>query len=316
MHMSMAHSLRTLILLCALLPAIANAKEHLLWLIRDLPPFTIFEGSERGQGVIDRMLPLLIEQMPEYDHSIVRVNRARGLQMLQESPFACDPTLLWTPERAKYARFSAPTFSALSSGVVVRKQASSSVEPFVADQQIDLKSLLAKGELKLGIVAQRSYSAQVDDILRQLPDSALSRHYGNEATANLLQMQQLGRLQLVLGYWHEVRYLIQQQGGNLADYAFYPIQGVDKYQPFHVACSDTPLGREAISHIDLLLPALRHDTLPGLYARWLEPAVRDRYLQNAREFADAQANVASTPLSRQKETPIAGEDDRGESKAF
>ncbi|MGC3894214.1 TIGR02285 family protein [Pseudomonas urmiensis] len=278
--------LRPLILLCALLPVIAEAKERLLWLVRDLPPFTIFEGPEKGQGVIDRMLPMLIEQMPEYDHSIVRVNRARGIQMLQEPSFTCDPTLLWTPERAKYALFSKPTLGVLSSGVVVRKQDQAGIEPFLDAQQVDLKQLLAETRLKLGIVAERSYSAQVDDILRQLPDSAFSRHYGNDATASLLQMQQLGRLQLVLGYWPEVRYLIQQQGGRLDDYLFYPIQGVNPYQFLHVACSDTPLGREAIAHIDQLLPALRRDTLPQLYAHWLDPQLREGYLQQARQLTE------------------------------
>lgn len=281
--------MRSLALCCALLLALlaapANAKERLLWLVRELPPFTVFEGTEKGQGVIDQMLPLLIEQMPEYEHSVIRVNRARGLQMLQDpSSFTCDPTLLWTAERAKFVRFSQPMLGVLSSGVVVRKSGQALLAPYLDGQQVDLKGLLGDSRLKLGIVAERSYSSQVDEILRQLPDSAFSRHYGNDATANLLQMQQLGRLQLVLGYWPELRYLIQQQGGSPADYQFHPIQGVSHYQFLHVGCSDTPLGRTAISHIDQLLPALRVDTLPALYAHWLDPELRAAYLEESKHF--------------------------------
>jgi len=276
-------------LLCGLLLSMAltpvQARERLLWLVRDLPPFTIFEGAEKGQGVVDQMLPLLIEQMPEYDHAIVRVNRARGIQMLQDrSSFTCDPTLLWTAERAKFVHFSVPTLGVMSGGLVVRKQGEALLAPFLEGQQVDLKGLLDSTQLKLGIVAERSYSTQIDDILRQLPDSVFSRHYGNDATASLLQMQQLGRLQLVLGYWPEVRYLIQQQGGSLDDYRFHPIQGVNRYQFLHVGCSDSPLGREAIAHIDQLLPALRQDTLPALYARWLDPELRGDYLQQSKQF--------------------------------
>ncbi|BDM21264.1 MULTISPECIES: TIGR02285 family protein [Pseudomonas] len=281
--------MRSLALCCALLLALlvapAQAKERLLWLVRDLPPFTVYEGTEKGHGVIDQMLPLLIEQMPEYDHSIIRVNRARGIQMLQDpASFTCDPTLLWTAERAKFVYFSEPTLGVLSSGVVVRKNGQALLAPFLDGQEIDLKGLLGNTQLKLGIVAERSYSSQVDAILRQLPDSAFSRHYGNDATANLLQMQQLGRLQLVLGYWPEVRYLIQQQGGSPADYQFHPIQGVNRYQFLHVGCSDTPLGRAAISHINQLLPALRQNTLPALYAHWLDPELRASYLEESRHF--------------------------------
>ncbi|HGA2318910.1 TPA: TIGR02285 family protein [Pseudomonas putida] len=281
--------MRSLALCCALLLALlaapAQAKERLLWLVRDLPPFTVYEGTEKGHGVIDQMLPLLIEQMPEYDHSIIRVNRARGIQMLQDpASFTCDPTLLWTAERAKFVYFSEPTLGVLSSGVVVRKNGQALLAPFLDGQEVDLKGLLGNTQLKLGIVAERSYSSQVDAILRQLPDSAFSRHYGNDATANLLQMQQLGRLQLVLGYWPEVRYLIQQQGGSPADYQFHPIQGVNRYQFLHVGCSDTPLGRAAISHINQLLPALRQNTLPALYAHWLDPELRASYLEESRHF--------------------------------
>lgn len=287
--MRAARCVRYLALLCGLLPALllqpASAKERIFWLVRDLPPFTIFEGPGTGQGVIDQLLPLLIGQMPEYDHSIVRVNRARGIQMLQDpKSFTCDPTLLWTPERAKYVRFSTPSLGVLSGGLVLRKDSEALVAPYLDGQQVDLHGLLSKTSLKLGVVAERSYGTQIDAILRQLPDTALSRHYGNDATANLLQMQQLGRLRMVLGYWPEVRYLVEQQGGTLADYRFHPVQGVNRYQFLHVGCSNSELGREAIAHVDQLLPTLRRDVLPALYARWLDPALQEDYLEESKRF--------------------------------
>ena len=271
-------------LLSASLSASVWAKEHLFWLLRDLPPLTIFEGSSKGQGVVDQLLPMLIKNMPEYDHSIIRVNRARGTQMLQEGRFACDPTLLWTPERAKYVHFSQPSLGMLSSGVVVRQQNQALVAPYISNQEIDLRRLLESTSLKLGVVAQRSYSAPVDALLQTLPDQTLSRHYGNDAVTNLLQMQKRERLQLLMGYWPEVRYLIQQQGWSAADYRFYPIQGVTRYQFIHVGCADTPLGREAVGHINQLLTTLRRDPLPNLYAQWLDPELRDLYLQDSQQF--------------------------------
>lgn len=287
--MRAARCLRHLALLCGLLPALllqpASAKERLFWLVRDLPPFTILEGPEKGQGVIDQLLPLLIRQMPEYDHSILRVNRARGIQMLQDpKSFTCDPTLLWTPERAEYVRFSVPSLGVLSGGLVLRKDSEALVAPYLDGQEVDLLNLLSKTPLKLGVVAERSYGTQIDAILRQLPDTAFSRHYGNDATTNLLQMQQLGRLRMVLGYWPEVRYLVDLQGGALADYQFHPVKGVNRYQFLHVGCSNSELGREAIAHIDQLLPALRRDVLPGLYARWLDPALQEDYLEESKRF--------------------------------
>ncbi|WP_371925217.1 TIGR02285 family protein [Pseudomonas sp. H9] len=277
-------SLLSCTLLGASLPGAAWAKERMLWLLRDLPPLTVFEGSSKGQGVVDQLLPMLIEQMPEYDHSIIRVNRARGNQMLQEQRLACDPTLLWTPERARYVHFSQPSLGVLSSGLLIRQQDQALLTPYVRNQEVDLRALLAGTPLKLGVVAERSYSPPVDALLKTLPDQTLSRHYGNDAVSNLLEMQKRQRLQLLLGYWPEARYLIQQQGWQTSDYRFYPIQGVARYQFIHVGCADTPLGREAISHIDQLLKSLRRETLPNLYAQWLDPELRERYLQESRQF--------------------------------
>ncbi len=50
--------MRWLALCCALLPGLlmapAQAKERLLWLVRDLPPFTVFEGTERARVLSTR----------------------------------------------------------------------------------------------------------------------------------------------------------------------------------------------------------------------------------------------------------------------
>jgi len=72
---------------------LAQSKENLVWLKRDLPPLFIFEGPKKGLGVIDQLLPTLIAGMPQYQHSVIKVNRARGLQMLHEPSLTCDAAL-------------------------------------------------------------------------------------------------------------------------------------------------------------------------------------------------------------------------------
>ncbi|MDR0279890.1 MAG: TIGR02285 family protein [Paucimonas sp.] len=263
---------------------LVSAKERLVWLLRDLPPLTIFEGTRKSEGAVDQMLALLIEQMPEYEHSILRVNRARALQMLQEPNFNCDPTLLWTPERARFIHFSVPSMGTLSNGLIVRKQDEAMVEPFLVDGQVDLKALLASRTARLGMVAERSYSTPVDLLLKATPMDTLTPHYGSDAVRSLLQMQNLGRLKWLLGYWPEIRYLAQELGQPLDALAFFPIQGVAEYQFIHVGCSDTPLGHEAVSHINELLLKMREDNLPPLYAEWLDAQTRETYLEDARHF--------------------------------
>lgn len=213
-----------LAMLACALPNAAQAKDTLIWLLRDLPPLTIFDGPQNGLGAIDQLRRLLVAAMPEYEHTAFRVNRARAMQMLAEPSFTCDPVLLWTAERTRKIVFSIPSLGLASNGLVIRQEDRQLIEPFVQDGEVDLAALLASDRLKLGIVAGRSYGQSIDDLLQRTPAKHLTPHYGNDALGNLLQMQRLGRLSTLLGYWPEVRYLAQQQGIAAGDLVFYRLK--------------------------------------------------------------------------------------------
>jgi len=282
--------LATLILLSCLSSTVwAQPKETLIWLLRDLPPTMILEGPKKGQGIIDQMLPLLIAGMPQYQHALMRVNRARGMQMLHEASFTCDPSLIWTQEREQWITFSIPAFRAVSNGLVVRQEDRAVLEPFLVDGEVDLAAMLASGRKKVGVVAERSYGQFLDTLLKQALPDALTRHYGNDALGSLLQMQRLGRLQVVLGYWPEIRYKANQ--AQIADdqLEFYPVKGTGKYLSGHIGCSNTPQGRKAINEINKLLRTMPHDRLDQQYADWLDPQRRSEYLKETKAFFERQA---------------------------
>ena len=131
----------------------------------------IFEGPKKGQGIIDQMLPLLIAGMPQYEHTLMRVNRARGMQMLHEPSFTCDPSLVWTKEREQWIAFSIPAFRAVSNGLVVRKEDRSVLEPFLSDGEVDLAALLANSrqESRRGGRAQLRTSSSIHCSNRHRP---------------------------------------------------------------------------------------------------------------------------------------------------
>ena len=269
-------------------PVSAQPKETLIWLLRDLPPTMIFEGPKKSQGIVDQILPLLIAGMPQYEHALMRVNRARGMQMLQEESFTCDPSLVWTKAREQWIAFSIPAFRAVSDGLVVRRADRAVLDPFLIDGEVDLAALLASGGKKIGIVAERSYGQVLDALLKLAPPDVLTPHYGNNALASLLQMQRLGRLQIVLGYWPEIRYQANRE--HIADdqLEFYPVKGTGKYLSGHIGCSNTPQGRQAILEINQLLRTLPHDRLDQLYADWLDPERRSDYLKETKTFFEYQ----------------------------
>ncbi|AZD83962.1 NAD(FAD)-utilizing enzyme [Pseudomonas chlororaphis subsp. aureofaciens] len=265
-------------------PQVSQARNTLVWVLRDLPPTTIFEGPQKGRGVIDQALPVLMASLPEYDHQIVHVNRARGMQMLREQPFVCDPALMFNLQRAQWIAFSITSFRVFSNGLAVRRKDRDGVQPFIHDGQIDLRALLASAPHNVGVVAERSYGEQIDSLLAQAPPGALMAHYGNSAIGNLLQMQRHGRLKALIGYQPEIRFQAQQQGIDPNELEFYPIQGMPKYQSVNVGCSNTAQGRQAVERINRALLELRPDTLLELYAQWLEPSLREQYRSDALAF--------------------------------
>lgn len=265
-------------------PQVSQARNTLIWVLRDLPPTTIFEGPQKGRGVIDQALPVLMASLPEYDHQIVHVNRARGMQMLREQPFVCDPALMFNLQRAQWIAFSITSFRVFSNGLAVRRKDRDGVQPFIHDGQIDLRALLASAPHNVGVVAERSYGEQIDSLLAQAPPGALMAHYGNSAIGNLLQMQRHGRLKALIGYQPEIRFQAQQQGIDPNELEFYPIQGMPKYQSVNVGCSNTAQGRQAVERINRALLELRPHTLLELYAQWLEPSLREQYRSDALAF--------------------------------
>jgi len=270
-------------------PMLAQAGQSLVWLKRDLPPLFIFEGPNKDQGVIYQMLRHLIAVMPQYQHILMKVNRARGLQMLREPVLRCDAALNWSRERESWIAFSLPVFRAMSNGLAVRRVDHEVLTPYIKDGEVDLAALLASRRITLGIIAERNYGEFLDTLLKQAPTQALTLHYGTDALGSLLQMQRLGRLGLVLGYRPEIRYQAQLQGIAEGELQFYPIQGTGKYLSGYIGCTDSPQGRQAIIEINQLLRSLPHEPLSEAYAAWLDPQSRGEYLEASRAFFEQQA---------------------------
>ncbi len=279
----------TLLLLCLAAPLVATAGETLIWLVRDLPPLTIETGPQEGQGAVDKMLPLLMQALPQYDHSVMRVNRARATQMLLEPALSCDPTLLWTAQRSQNLAYSIPVFATLTNGLIIRRQDRHGFNTFIHRGELDLPAVLASPNIKIGRVAERSYGASIDGILAAAPPDAVAAHHGNDAVASLLQMQQRGRLDGVLGYWPEARYLAPQEQIDSDQLMFLPVRGVPHYQSVYIACSNTPAGRTVIGQLNQVLVGLRATVLPGLYAQWLDTASREDYLRDSRRYFEKAA---------------------------
>ncbi len=234
----------------------AQGKERLFWLLRDTPPLTIATGPNQGQGSVDRLLEQIIEGLPEYEHVVLRVNRARSMQQLLDGGLACDPMLLKTAERSKQLAYSTPSMTILSGELIIRTLDRERFAPFQRPDGLDLQAALASEDIKVGVVAERSYGDTLDTLLAQAPESSILPHHGNDAVASLLRMEHVGRIEGLLGYRQEASYYAAKVGLPEGALVALPISGVPKTQKLYIACSNTERGRIVIEEVNLRLKAI------------------------------------------------------------
>lgn len=277
---------------CLLTSPLAHGRETITWLLRDLAPLTIASGPERNLGAVDLALPLLRAALPEYDHNVLRVNRARASQMLGEPGLNCDPALLWTAQRARSILYSVPSMNVLSNVLIMQRGDLPLIAEFMQDGKVDLGALLRSRTLALGIIAERSYGPVVDRILADTDSYQLLAHHGNDAMGSLLRMERLGRIKALLGYWHEARYQARQEGLDPEQLVQVPIEGSARSQFIHVGCSDSPASRRVLTALNSVLLELRNGQLADFYAQWLAPAERPAYLRETTALFDAQRKEA------------------------
>ena len=284
-----------LVALCTLsaLPACAESKPRLVWMIHKIPPFTISEGPLKNQGVGDQMLASLMADLTQYEHVYSVGNRVRTSQNLSSGELTCDPGLLWSKEAEQISYFSIPTHGILASGVVVRKQDEHKLATFIQKAEFDLAAFLADGRFSLGTQSGRIYGEAIDAELGRAIPSTLVAHHGTNPTFSLLRMQQRQRLTALLSLSAELRYHGENAGVPLDTLSFYPIKGAPKYQQVYITCSKTPEGLAAIKAINTSLRSLPEGRLANLYIQWLDSATRERYFKEEKDFFDEQNSAAT-----------------------
>lgn len=277
------------LLSCLIASPMAHGRETITWLLRDLVPLTVGNGPDRNQGAIDQALPLLRAALPDYDHTVLRVNRARASQMLGEPGLTCDPTLLWTAQRARTILYSVPSMNVLSNVLIMQRRDLPLITAFMANDRVDLRALLQSRTVALGIVAERSYGTVTDQILAETGGVQLLAHHGNDAMGSLLRMERLGRIKALLGYWQEARYQARHEGLDPEQLVQVPIKGAARSQFIHVGCSNSPASRRVLAALDSALLDLRNSQLALFYAQWLDPHERPTYLQDSTALFNAHA---------------------------
>ena len=274
---------RLLILICLLItvflcPGMSHARDTIIWMEADMPPFFILNGPLKGQGYEDLVSRIITRNLPEYEHRSVVANVGRFVYNLKHGLTVCTVGFYKIPEREKIAWFSLPSFFTLPAVLIVRRDR---LDRFPDPQTVSLDQVLAEGRLRIGIERDRSYGPAVDTVLARYRGRknlvALSHQ---RQFSDLFRMMLAGRIDAVLGLPEEGMYHAELAGARdrVATLTISENQQGYKGWLSYVACSKTDWGRKVIERVNqVLLDQRPTAAYRGAYERWLDKNSRAVY---------------------------------------
>jgi len=259
--------------LCLLLSASANANDKpvVTWYVLDFAPAHIISGAAKGQGYHDANLYALIKQLPELQHRIIYSNGPRAYEALRNTPNACHPATVWTAERAEFMYFSKRVVNwGLPNGLIIRARQAADFAPFLnAAGELQLEKLLTESPLRIGIIAKRSYGADIDAILARHRDHMVETVSSNLLASNLNKLDTQNEFDATIGYATELYYLTWSNTVP-ANFQILPIAEARKLMPVVFGCSKTAEGQRLIELIERTLPQPQVQTaFAKAYLDWL-----------------------------------------------
>lgn len=254
------------------------AQDRITWMEAVAPPFFIHDGKLRGQGYQDLIQNIVIENLPQYEHSHMKANISRHYQQWKQGEKSCAIAMFKTPERQEFAYFSLPSVFTLPTVLIIHKE---NFKKLGGKKTVSLQHLLESGSFVLGRSDNRSYGLTVDTILNTFGsgDNIFSFE-GGELSLNLFKMLMANRIDALTGLPEEAMYLAETFGikDQIMTLNIKENEGRDSASISYVACSKNDWGKKAIEDINSVLITRRPtNSYRGAYERWLDPSSLEDY---------------------------------------
>lgn len=261
------------LLLLLLASRFIYATDTINWYVYDRPPSHFLSGPNIGQGYLDKLLDITVNELNEYQHTKVKATIARGLREMKQGHNACHLSLFKNPEREKFTAYSIAHIMAPNLSVIMSKKLAKSHH---LSKEVSVEALFSQHKLKAIKLPERSYTEHVDNIFAKYPTFIYNRPTFSEL--GLYQMLESGRVDFLVAVPSTANYLL---GESSADFESLAIQGIEKYGLAYIGCSKTPWGKRVISKIDkILIKAKTSDAYLQAMSSWLPAeSVNEEYME-------------------------------------
>lgn len=254
------------------------------WMGSATPPFFIHEGAHKGQGYVEVINNILIENLPEYTHTQMEANLSRQNQQWKQGEKVCSPSKYRTEDRKKFMYFSIPSTFSLPIVLIVNKNNYSALG---GSKTVSLASVLQSNKFVIGRIKNRSFGAEFDTILDNYGnDKNMFVYEGPALLVDLLRMLMAGRIDAIPGSPEEAMYLAETMGirDQIMTLNIKENQNDRDSYLGYVACSKNDWGKTAIDNINqVLLKQRGTERYRAAYERWLDPSSFEGYRELYKE---------------------------------
>lgn len=243
---------RLLVLLACSTPL--QAKEPLIWLLTNWPPFIEMNGDQLVGGVTGQQMQMLFARLPEYEHITRNVSLTRlEVELMSQQP-VCSMPVQKVERRERFMLFSIPMHLGLGNRVFVRPQTFAELG---RPDAVDIAAFLHRSELRGLIQRSRSYSQQIDHAI-EAAGSAGNFQVSVLPTENALKMLADKRIDYLIEYPSVVRHWEHQHPGAVP-LASLRVNGDAEFALGYLACTQSDWGRHIMPVINAALTKLIHE---------------------------------------------------------
>lgn len=261
-----------------LLPSVAWTKDSISWMESATPPFFIHEGVFEGQGYVEAINNILIENLPEYDNTRTQANLSRHYQQWKQGEKACAPSMYKTDEREKFVYFSVPSTFSLPIVLIINKK---NFLAFGGSKTVSLANILQSNEFVIGRINNRSFGAEFDNTIDNYGnDKNVFVYEGADLAGGLFKMLMAGRIDALPGAPEEAIFLAETMGirDQIMTLNIEENQGDPEAYLGYVTCTKNEWGKTAIDNINrVLLEQRGTERYRAAYERWLDPSSFEGY---------------------------------------
>lgn len=265
-------------------------KTSIPWAVTDWSPYYILKGPYRGQGRMDRLKKVIADSLPKYQFADVYADMPRTLDLWKEHKNACSGAALITPEREKWAYFTALSFQVPHEYVIVTSkpdilQKNSDVPP-------SLRDFLEQKNLKAAFAANRSYGPVIDSLLKDAAKENSNIHQvrSSEGYMALLKMVHKGRYDYTIEYEAVVRDYNDRIFPEKPLYSKL-LKEAFPSTVFYFACTKNAWGKKVILQVDQVLQKVaKSKEYQNAVESWLEPETVKRNRKALDDFYQRRAS--------------------------